>query len=341
MKKLTIDDIGQEAGVSTATVSNVLNNKPYVSAVTRRKVMRVIERRQFTPSAAARNLSKRRMNTIGFIAPHHAGFFAQLLRGADEALQPRDVYLLAATCRDNARPFDVAQKIIREGRVDGILLCTPLLTDDEYAELRRYPVPVVVPDRRVSGPQMNCIKYDGIRGARLATQHLIEHGHERIACVTGPLEWESARDRLRGYEMALGDSGLILDPSLIVEGNYDDSTDKFVNHFRGKPWPDAIVCGNDWTALYLLRYTSNHREEKIRKTAIVGFDDVEPAAMAGLTTVSGHVEGLGKRLAEVLLELMEPGPETAASAPPREEILPVELVVRSSCGCVFSSIRPK
>jgi LacI family transcriptional regulator len=338
MKKTTIDDIGEEAGVSTATVSNVLNNKPHVAPATRRRVLRVIERLQFTPSAAARNLSKRKMNTIGFIAPHHAGFFAQLLRGADEALQPRDVYLLAATCRDTARPFDVALKIIREGRVDGILLCTPLLTSEEYRELSRHPVPVVVPDRLIAGPRMNCAKYDGFRGAYLGTQHLIEHGHERIATVTGPLEWESARDRLRGYEAALQDSGLKVDRSLIVEGNYADCTDRFVYHFRGKPWPAAIVCANDWMALHLLRYTTNHREENVRKTAIVGFDDVEPAALAGLTTVSGSVEGLGRRLAELLLEMMG-APE--APAKPREEILPVRLVVRSSCGCVFPAVRQR
>jgi LacI family transcriptional regulator len=340
MKKHTIDDIGLEAGVSPATVSNVLNNKPHVAQATRRKVLRVIERLQYTPSAAARNLSKRRMNTIGFVAPHHAGFFAQLLRGADEALQPRDVYILAATCRENARPFDVALKIIREGRVDGILLCTPMLTPEEYAQLRRHGIPVVVPDRLVSGPRMNCVKYDGFRGAYLGTQHLIEHGHETIATVTGPLEWESARDRLRGYEAALQDSGIALDRSLIVEGNYDDSTEKFVGHFRGRAWPGAVVAANDWMALNLMRYTANHRDANIRKTAIVGFDDVEPAALAGLTTVSGSVEGLGRRLAELLLEMMD-GPEPGAPSESREEILPVQLVVRSSCGCVFASVKPR
>lgn len=122
MKMVTITDVSREAGVSMSTVSNVLNDKPRVSESTRKKVLAAVKRLNFTPSAAARNLSRRKTGTIGAILPAFAGNFGRLFHGIQEAITPHNLYILAVPLGDMKKTFDVVMKLIHERRVDGLVL---------------------------------------------------------------------------------------------------------------------------------------------------------------------------------------------------------------------------
>jgi len=180
MRKVTINDICREAGVSICTVSKVLNNKPKVGAKTRAKVLAVIKRLNFTPNAAARNLSQRRTDTIGVIFPRYGrGMFAQLLNGIEEVTQPRNLYILAISSTDAAgevKPYEVALRVLREQRVDGIILCNPVLSDEQVRHLKKSEIPVVVTDRLSANPTLSGVFYDSYQGGYEATKHLIDHG---------------------------------------------------------------------------------------------------------------------------------------------------------------------
>lgn len=331
MAKVTINDICREAKVSLTTVSRVLNDQPGVGDETRKRVQGIMKRLKFTPNAAARHLSQRKTETIGVIFPKFdAGFFSQFLQGVEEVALPENYYILAVTSSITP-PLEAGLKLINEQRIDGLILFDPTLSAKDAAKLCRHTMPVVVADRRAKNLNLHCVAIDDFKGAYEATRHLIELGHQRIATLTGPQEWEDARERLRGYREALKDHGIKADESLIVQGTFErePSTMYFIRHFNQVRWPDAVFAANDEMALGLLKYTSNHRDETVRRTAIVGFDDIDISGYVGLTTVHVAIGDIGRRSAQMLLELIE---EKDSKKPPRQEIIPTRLVVRASSG---------
>jgi len=340
VKKITIKDICREAGVSNCTVSKVLNNKPRVGEKTRKRVRAIVDRLKYIPDSTARNLSRSKTDTIGVIFPKFGrGMFSQLLDGVEEVIRPHKLYILAVSSVDAAdqiRSFDVALRIMNERRIDGIMLCNAGLSAAEERELRKYQIPIVVNERLVRGSMLDAVLYDNFKGGYEATKHLIEHGYERIATLTGPSQWESASERLRGYKTALKDYSLPVDSRLVVEGTWtgESSAAKFISHFRDGKWPEAIFAANDDMAMSLLKYISNHRDDKIRSTAIVGFDDLELADFAGLTTVHVPTEEIGRFMALRLLELIQHPNQKKPN--PTVMTVPVQLVTRSSCGCLSS-----
>jgi DNA-binding LacI/PurR family transcriptional regulator len=341
MGKVTINDICREARVSLTTVSRVLNNQPGVGDETRKRVQALMKRLNFTPNAAARHLSRRQTETIGVIFPKFdTGFFSQFLQGVEQVTQPENFYILTVTSSGGPDPLEACLKLINEQRVDGLILFDPTLSAKSATELRKHAIPVIVADRRAKNLKMNSVAIDDFNGAYQATKHLIEHGYQRVATITGPLAWEDARERLSGYKKALQDHGIAVDEQLIVEGNFErePSTTDFIKRFQNKPWPEAIFAANDEMALGLLKYVTQHRDESIRATAIVGFDDITLAGYVGLTTIHVSIGELGRKSAQLLLSLIR---NKDAKNAPVQEIIPTQLVVRSTCGCMTSANKPQ
>src|SRR3989338_1368989 len=157
MKKITITDICREAGVSEATVSNVLNNKPQMSEATRKRVLEVIKRLKFNPSASARNLSRRKTDTIGVVLPWFVGFLGWLFSGIKQTIEPRGYYALAVGMTDAARSYDVVAKLIQEQRVDGVILYSQDFSLIQMRSLQKSSVPIVIADRTRKGPWLDCV----------------------------------------------------------------------------------------------------------------------------------------------------------------------------------------
>jgi LacI family transcriptional regulator len=338
MRRVTIKDVCRHAKVSLSTASRVINDQPGVRDPIRRRVLDVIEKIGFSPHASARNLSshRTRSNLVGVLVPFiEEPFFASFLGSIEQLLRFQSFYTLPVVSRVN--PFDEAMKLIHERRVDGIVMFHPFLTPEQAQALRSQPVPVVVMNRYDSSFKLNTVVFDSYRGAYDATKHLIDHGYDRIATLTGWKDIDSDfRERLRGYKSALEDAGLPYDEQLVIETheNINKALPSFLDRFRVVPWPQAVFVQTDMLALELLDYVRNHRDEKIRSTAIVSFDDTPLARHVGLTSVRVFIEEYARMGGLRLMELMSAANLGAPAPAPREDVKTPQLVIRSSCGCV-------
>ncbi len=343
IKKITIVDVCREAEVSVTTVSKVINNRYGVKESTRRKVLAVIKRLNFTPTAAARNLSSKKTSTVGLILPALGGFVSEFLAESEDAFRAQSYYVLTVVYREN--PFDEALKLIQERRVDGIIMFHPACTAAQAAELRKQPVPVLVMNRCAPSLKLNSLVFDAYRGAYQATKHLIDHGYRRIATLTANLNWDNDFvERLRGFKDALIDHGREINDSLIIEGQlgkpgenpYQAPVMLFLERFRKESWPDAVFCVVDEMALELMHHIAGHPKPEVRSLPIVGFSDIHVARVVGLTTIRISIEDFARRAAAKLVAMMK---DSSRPIAPGEEVLPVQLVVRASCGCIYPSKR--
>jgi LacI family transcriptional regulator len=329
MAKVTIQDICLKAKASRTAVSRVLNNQPGVNKAKRERILGVIERLKYTPSATARNLRQSRTETIGVIFPKFEGaVFSEFLTGIEEMTLSHRYNILTATTASAhvalEASLEATLRLIDERRVDGLILFDPARQSKHERQLRKHSTPFVVAFRQTAPTNVSSVTIDHFQGAYDATKHLIEHGYKRIATLTGLQVTEDGRERLRGYEAALRDNFLPVDPKLVVEGSFvrDPSLQAFLRHFQKIPWPQA-----------------GHDDPGVRATAVIGFDDIDLARYAGLTTVHADVRQVGKRCAELLLEAIRQ--KDRKNAPARHEIIPAKLVVRSSCGCFSSPERTR
>lgn len=338
MRRVTIKDVCRHAKVSLSTASRVINDQPGVRDPIRKRVLAVIEKIGFSPHASARNLSSHRTRTgmAAVLVPSiEDPFFATFLGSIEQLLRFQSFYTLPVVSRVN--PFDEAMKLIHERRVDGIVMFHPFLTPEQARDLRSQSVPVVVMNRYNPSFKLNTVVFDSYKGAYDATKHLIDHGYERIATLTGWMDIDSDfRERLRGYKSALQDAGLNFDEQLVVETHESvyKGLPPFLERFRTVPWPQAVFAQTDSLALDLLEYVRNHRDEKIRSTAIVSFDDTPLARHIGLTSVRVFIEEYARMGGLRLIELMTAANLGSPAPVPREDVKTPQLVIRSSCGCV-------
>ena len=328
----TINDVAARAGVGVGTVSRVLNGGAHVRPVTRAKVMEAIEALKYRPSPLARNLSLRRTLVIGVVVPFFTSPSAvERVRGVASILasSPYDLMLFDIESEDRRehafRLFD------RGDRSDGLLLLSLVPPDDEVERLRSARLPCVLVD--APHPAFPSVVIDDVRGGELATSHLIELGHRRIAFIgdkpPDPYRFASSRDRTRGYERALADAGIDTRPEYLREGTQRDHVARSIaiDLLRLPHRPTAVFAASDQQALGVLEAARILGIRVPEELSVVGFDDVEVAAYVGLTTVRQPLFESGRRGAELLLEMLG-GNEPAEE--PRTEQLPVEVVVRTT-----------
>jgi LacI family transcriptional regulator len=328
----TINDVAARAGVGVGTVSRVLNGGAHVRPVTRAKVMEAIEALKYRPSPLARNLSLRRTLVIGVVVPFFTSPSAvERVRGVASILasSPYDLMLFDIESEDRRehafRLFD------RGDRSDGLLLLSLVPPDDEVERLRSARLPCVLVD--APHPAFPSVVIDDVRGGELATSHLIELGHRRIAFIgdkpPDPYRFASSRDRTRGYERALADAGIDSRPEYLREGTQRDHVARSIaiDLLRLPHRPTAVFAASDQQALGVLEAARILGIRVPEELSVVGFDDVEVAAYVGLTTVRQPLFESGRRGAELLLQMLG-GNEPAGE--PRTEQLPVEVVVRTT-----------
>jgi len=328
----TIKDVAQEAGVSTATVSRVFNESGRVQSDTRDRVLGAARALNYVPNESARSLIRKKTQTVGVIVPDmHGEFFAQVIRGLERTARDRDFHLLVSSSHSEASEAKAALKAMR-GRVDGVVMMWPQATPDFLRDLLPGSLPVVLLNAPDSGAGLASLSFDNYGGARAAVEHLIDHGHERIAILAGPRGNMDAEQRRAGYLDALTEHGLPTDPSLQLEAGFlrQRGYEAVESLLALTPSPTALFASNDSMAVGALR---GLREAGVRvpeDLAIVGFDDIPTAQYLTppLTTVRVPMHELGARAMDVLLQDLQDG--TGLSV---QETLPTELIVRQSCGC--------
>jgi LacI family transcriptional regulator len=324
----TIASVAALAGVGVGTVSRVLNDSGAVSGSTRMRVLEAIEALDYEPSAAARALSTGRTSTIGVIAP----FFTEpsvveRLRGVTRRLSSSGYQV---TLFDIERPEqgDAALRSLAvKGRVDGLLVVSLPPTAAQLERLETAGIPVVLVDRRSEGA--TAVFTDDEAGGRLAAEHLLQLGHERIAFVgdieNGPFGFTSSEARRRGYEAALRDAGVALHREYVRTGPHRrDAARVAAGELLGLAVPPtAIFAASDHQALGVLDAASLAGVDVPGRLSVIGYDDVELARYCGLTTVAQPLEASGARGAELLLDAL-------AGGEPRSQELRVELQVRGT-----------
>ena len=343
----TIRELARLSGVSVATVSRVLNDYEDVADKTRERVLKIARELDYTPSAAARSLVRQRSQVIGVVLETGQGhpdlqhpFFQEVLVGLKHRVGAGgyDLLLFATELPGNGSGNPSFLKRARHHGVDGVVVMGIDPHDAEVQKLARSPIPCIAVDLDLVGRRTGHVISDNLAGARLAVRHLYQQGHERIATVTGMLSTRPGADRLLGYREELEARGLPYRSDYVQEGDF-----YFASGYRGMTAlldlddpPTAVFAAGDVMAAGCVRAAEERGVRVPEDLAIVGFDDIQLAAMMhpALTTIRQDKVGLGAAAAESLLRMLE----DADGAPP-VITLPVELVVRDSSGTRRASRR--
>jgi DNA-binding LacI/PurR family transcriptional regulator len=325
-----IGDVAAAAGVGVATVSRVLNGNANVSEGTRARVLEAIDRLDYRPSSIARNLSLRRTLVIGVVIPFFTSPSAvERLRGVVTALEgsPYDLALFDVESADRQRrAFDL---LGRGDRADGLLVVSLVPPPEELGKLAAAHLPTILVD--APHPSLPTVVVDDVAGGETATRHLLELGHRKIAFVgdkpPDPFRFHSSQDRTHGYERALARVGLEAPPEYVRAGTHNRHVARSIaiELLNLPDRPTAIFAASDIQALGVLEAARDLGLRVPEDLSVVGFDDVEIASYAGLTTVRQPLFESGRRGAELLLFALA-GQQPAVQT----ETLPLELVVRGT-----------
>jgi len=327
---ITIFDVAREANVSYSTVSRVINNKG-VSAEKRERVLRAMAELGYVANLQARSLAGGKSHIIGLLVHSlTVEYFGEIARGVDEELAAIQYDLmLYTTHRRKGRESAYVTRLTRN-LVDGLLLVLPRNAEAYLETLRQRRFPYVLVDHQGLGFDVPSVGATNWQGGYDGTRYLIELGHRRIGFITGDMTIGCARDRLAGYEQALKDAQIPIDPALIREGDFMQPQGfRCANELLGlEEPPTAIFASNDVSAFGVMEAVRNHGLRIPDDISILGFDDIPQAAQVypSLTTVRRPLAEMGRAAAQLLFRYINE-PDAAIQ---RIE-LPTQLIVRRSC----------
>jgi len=300
-------------------------------------VWQAIRKSGYQPHAVARSLVTNRTQIIGMIIPEAVTtlftdpFFPLLLRGATESCNAHHYQLLLSLFDDPDGQKEMYQRILRNSYLDGVIVASTSLDAPLIPDLLRDRIPFVSVGRHPNG-RVHYVDVDNVSGARMAVEHLIRLGHQRIATITGRLDTSHGQDRLEGYRQALKAHRIPVEEELIVEGDHTENSGMVAMQRLLPASPSAFFIASDMMAIGALKALRQAGRQVPQDVALVSFDDI-PIASAiepALTTVRQPIERMGSMAVEVLLSVLEGSSEEEALA--HRIILPPELVVRASCG---------
>ena len=330
-KNITLRDVAKHAGVSPKTVSNVINNWPYITDETRQKVQDAINMLGYRPNGLATSLRTGRTNTIGVVIPDITNpFFGQVVRGCEDVLYAAGYNIfLCNTNEDPVKERGYLDMLVSRG-VDGLLMFGARSDSEVLSAIVHDGIPIVAEDSPAQHNNSTVIEIDNLGGAQLATKHLISRGHTRIGHLAGPVHRLAAETRLQGYQYALESAGIPYDEELVyrcspsIHGGYQST----LQIMREKK-PSALFCYNDLMAVGAMVACRQLDLDIPREVALVGFDDIAIASLVepALTTIRVRQYDMGKLASQLLLERLS-GKEN----PSTHVQFQVELVIRNSCG---------
>jgi LacI family transcriptional regulator len=338
-KHVTLFDICKKAGVSSATVSRVINQSPLVHARTRTKVMKAIRELGYHPSHAARMLARQRTDTIGVIFPDIAGgFYADVLGGIDDVAAESSYHIVTAFSHGDQDTKKLVAAFAQERRVDAMVIMNLFAsTAPVIKSAVRDGMAVVLLDRPVPGLKTPTICIDNVNGADAAMTHLLDLGYRRIAYISGPQDNFDAQQRMEGVRRAMNRAGVALTDELVWQGNFgEESARQALRSYldRWQSLPEAIFACNDAMAISAMATLQDHGYRVPDDVAIVGFDDIDAARHLGLTTVRVPMREMGTAAAHAALEKIQ-GQEPVVST----MLMPAKLMVRRSCGAELAASR--
>lgn len=330
----TLEEVARVAGLSRATVSRVINQSPRVSEEARRAVEAAIERLGYSPNRAARSLVTGTTDSVGLVVAESEArvfsepFFAALIRGVAATLSDQSrqlVLIMSRTPEEGGR----VERYLAAGHVDGVLLVSAHASDPLIAHLDRLGVPVVLAGRPLASVKAPYVDADNVGGARDAVWHLISKGRRQIATIAGPQDMSAGVDRLVGYQTALAEAGAVVDPSLVVIGDFgaESGSEAMQRLLAARPDLDGVFAASDPMAAGAMAALSEAGRRIPDDVSVVGFDDsvIAETANPPLTSVRQPVEAIGREMVDILSRLIE---DPGAAAEP--VVLPTEVIVRRS-----------
>lgn len=337
-RQVTISQVAKEAGVSSQTVSRVINNRQEITPETRQHVQDVIQRLGYQPNAIARSLSQRRSHTLGVVTsgleyygPSH--ILVGVEQGANQEGLSILLNLLHQPESENIGPI-VNSLISRQ--VEGIIWAVPEIGNNRswFREVKpQLAIPVIFLSAQPSG-DLHVVEIDNRNGAYMATEHLLERGYRRIGLIAGPLTWWAASERRRGWQDALTAAGIPFRDSQVVEGNWSAESGEQGLHELIEKSPDiqAVFACNDQMALGLMRAAWSLGKRIPEDLAVVGFDDIPESAFyyPPLTTIRQGLYELGHVAVQTFMQLRRAEQKGEAVPAAQTVWLQPQLVVRES-----------
>lgn len=240
----SIKDVAELARVSRATVSRVLNETGQIRESTRKRVHEAMKKLNYRPNPLARSLATSSSNTVGLVVTSYRGsFFSELMAEVQESMDQQGKFLLISRAHRSRETEQQAIQRLKDMRCDGLILHVRNLYDEELRALAEDKTPFILLDRLVEGLEDHCVSFDHAEAGRLAVNHLIEHGHRKIACLAGPRARLTARLRFQGYERALREHRIEPDESLVAEADYDRTGGR-------RAMAEILARHSDITAVY-------------------------------------------------------------------------------------------
>jgi len=327
--KVTIADVAREAGVSSQTVSRVINNKGELKPETRRSVIEVIERLGYRPSSIARSLATNRTFTLGLLVPDIDNpFWPGIARGIEEVAWERGYHVFLCNTTEDPRREEAVLQLLEDKRVDGVIVAGSRLPDERLLPLIERHSAAVLVNRTLPGGHAGSVRVDVTHGANLVVSHLIARGHRRIGLLAGPATSQNSQGHINGYTAALQAAGLAVDPALICLGApyLEDGRLAATGLLRERPDIDALYCYNDLIAIGAMHACAELGLRIPDDIAVAGNDDILLAGLVtpALTTLRVSKYDVGATAARMLFERINGQGEHS------DITIKPELVIRAS-----------
>lgn len=322
--------VAEKAGVSTTTVSHVINNTRVVSADARDRVLSVIDELRYIPSAVARSLKNDKTHTLGMMIPNNSNpYFAEIIQGIEDESFKLGYNIILCNSYDDPKKQAAYTRVLMEKRIDGLIIVASGSDDELNQLLSDEAIPKVLVDREVPGLAADFIESDHEQGGYLATKHLLELGHTDIACVAGPKTLLPSGDRVHGYLRALQEANVPFQGEFLAHSDFTSQGGftAFQQLLALKKRPSAIFVSNDLMAIGGLCAAQQAGVQIPTELSVVGYDDIALASFSTprLTTIAQPKYEIGVLTAQVMVARIK-----NAELPLRREMLQTQLVVRQS-----------
>ena len=329
---VSIKDVAEVAGVSTATISRVLADKPHVRPEVRDHVLAVVQELNYRPNRVARSLRSQKSTIIGLIVSDIENpFFQQVSRAVEDTAHEQGYSVML--CNNDEDPVKEQRylHLIRDENLAGIILSPTRQTADNFSATSEMNIPMVVIDRRVSNVEVDNVIIDNVQAAHTITTHLIEHGYRRIGAIFG-IGSTTGRERREGFVQALKAHDLQPSTDLVKYTNprEDDGFNTTLKLLQLPEPPDAILTSNSLLAAGALRALRESKKATPEEVAFASFDETTWAKLVtpALTVIEQPTYEIGRTATELLIKrIQDPTRST------REVTLKGRLIVRQSCGC--------
>ncbi|MCM3729733.1 LacI family transcriptional regulator [Neobacillus cucumis] len=325
MEKVTMADVAKAAGVSKSTVSQYLNNRfEYMSEKTKQKIEEAIEALGYQPNYIARSLKQKRTSMVGIIVANIMHYFStEVSRAIEDYCNYHDLHAIVCNADDDPEKEKKYIDMLRAKQVDGLIIFPTGQNNQLYENMIRQGYPVVFVDRKVQNLPVFSIVTDNRESTYRAIQQFVAKGHRRIAFAVQPLKVSTRTERFEGYQQAMKDAGLEINPDYVIESDIPGMKSKLEELFSLEERPTTIFAGNDRVFLEVVRCLRDKGLKIGQDIELVVFDNI-PFAQVVETPVTFIIQPaseMGTKAAELLFEQIN-----KVDREPEEFIFPSKLV---------------